>query len=129
MKISSFLKARNEKPHARGSGDSDSGDDEEGKGPREVWRRRENNVFKEWMDKRQVELQMVEDPEKTTSKLLDKLNIIAGETSQLMESKDVIDELNMARVVLEGQMTVAADFGGLYMELDTRMENSLPIQT
>jgi hypothetical protein len=112
MDLSSFLKARIQKAHAGESDDSDSSDEDEGQNHMVKWWRRENKVLsKDWMDKRQLEHQMVQDPDKIRSMLLEKFGSIAEETSQQIAIKDVIDELNMIREVLEEQMAVVEDFG------------------
>jgi hypothetical protein len=61
-------------------------------------------------DKRIIEKEMIEDPEQKISDLLDSFNNITEETSQLIEIKDIIDELEIINEVQTEQIKVSTKF-------------------
>lgn len=60
--------------------------------------------------KRGVQRAMANDPEKEISRVLYSFNNITQETAQLIEIKDIIDELKIIREVQEEQIKVMEDF-------------------
>jgi hypothetical protein len=106
-KFRDFLKTRNLKPDAS---EVDNDDDEQDLSPVQKFWRQNDKDDKEWMEKQDLERKMIEDPEKKISKLLDSFNNITEETKQLIEVKDIIDELNMILEVQTDQLKVITDF-------------------
>jgi hypothetical protein len=106
-KFRDFLKTRNLKPDAS---EVDNDDDEQDLSPMQKFWRQNDKDDKEWMEKQDLERKMIEDPEKKISKLLDSFNNITEETKQLIEVKDIIDELNMILEVQTDQLKVITDF-------------------
>ncbi len=64
----------------------------------------------QWKVEQRVKNEMIEDPEKKISKLLDSFNDITKETSQLIEIKDVIDELKIICEVQDDQLKALEGF-------------------
>jgi flagellar hook-basal body complex protein FliE len=105
-----FLKRRFRK--SRGDEDTDSSDsDGEPFFSNHLHARRRRRMrWREWHERPIVAKEMVEDPEKAISALLDSFNNITEETTQLIEVKDIIDELKMIHEVQDEQMRVLGDF-------------------
>jgi hypothetical protein len=65
-------------------------------------------VFRDYS--RMIHQAMVKDPDKKISELMDAFNNITQETKQLIEIKDIIDELKMILEIQEAQGKVLSDF-------------------
>lgn len=75
---------------------------------------------------RKYRMEMVEDPETQISKLLDSFNDITKETSQLIEIKDIIDELDMLGEVQKEQTKVLGDFTAALDRFLSKNSRNLP---
>lgn len=105
-----FLEDGIRKKHLSKDDNPDNSDDDEALSPAQKrWRQYENSMEQRY-EKRMLERQMVADPEKKISELLDKFNNITEETKQLIEVKDIIDELKMIYEIQGEQNTVVRQF-------------------
>lgn len=92
---------------------------------RRGWR---GNRLTPWEVHQKVLSEMIEDPEKKISKLLDSFNDITKETSQLIEIKDIIDELKMIFEVQEEQMRVLDDFVTALPDLSLKKVSKIAVE-
>lgn len=74
---------------------------------------------------RQERRGLIIDPEEWITRLLDSFNKITEETSQLIEVKDIIDELNMIYEVQKEQARVIEDFAKLLPEDRKKQKDEL----
>jgi hypothetical protein len=65
---------------------------------------------KQWEEIRRIRLEIIEDPQKKISQLLDFFNDITKETEQLIEVKDIIDELKTMVEIQKKQKEVFEKF-------------------
>ncbi|KAH8588879.1 hypothetical protein B0O99DRAFT_746454 [Bisporella sp. PMI_857] len=79
--------------------------------------------YTRWREHEELKAEMIEDPEKKISELLDSFNNITEETSQLIEVKDIIDELKMILEVQDEQNKVLDDFARALNRFALKDEN------
>lgn len=116
-----FLSDRTRKSLKSKDSDSDDSDDEEEPTSLKQLRRQEKERKERFIDRqidRQTGAQMIQDPEKKISELLDTFNNITNETAQLIEIKDIIDELKMIYEVYDEQYKVIDSFFKALGKLD-----------
>lgn len=83
-----------------------------------------------WREKERTEIKkkMTEDPEKRISELLDSFNNITEETSQLIEVKDIIDELNMISEVQKEQLKIVRKFNRALKQNRKSLQLPIPLE-